>query len=247
MKTSSFDRRRLLAVGGMAALSSAFPSVPTAAGEPAGPVAKRPRFAIAIHGGAGKSPEKMTPEQIKAVEASLEKALAIGVETLETGGTSLDAVEKVIRFLEDDPHFNAGKGAVFNSAGGHELDASIMDGKTKACGGVAAVRTVKNPISLARLVMTKTRHVLLASDGAEKFADEMQVERVENAGSTPTRPAATGKSGRRQMRRSNRASPIRSPHSPLTTHHSLPPTTEPSAAWRLIRTATWRRELRRAA
>lgn len=181
MKTSSFDRRRLLAVAGMAALSSAFPSVPTPAGEPAGPVAKRPRFAIAIHGGAGKSPEKMTPDQIKGVEASLKKALKIGVETLETGGASLDAVEKVIRFLEDDPHFNAGKGAVFNSAGGHELDASIMDGKTKACGGVAAVRTVKNPISLARLVMTKTRHVLLASDGAEKFADEMQVERVENA------------------------------------------------------------------
>ena len=123
----------------------------------------------------------MTPDEIKAVEASLEKALAIGVKVLDGGGASLDAVEKVIRFLEDDPHFNAGKGAVFNSAGGHELDASIMDGKTKACGAVAAVRTVKNPISLAWLVMTKTRHVLLTSDGAEKFADEMQVERVENA------------------------------------------------------------------
>jgi beta-aspartyl-peptidase (threonine type) len=115
------------------------------------------------------------------VEKSLREALAIGEKLLADGGTSLDAVEKVIRFLEDDPLFNAGRGAVFNSAGGHELDASIMDGRTKACGAVAAVRTVRYPISLSRLVMQKTRHVLLASDGAEKFADEMQVERVENS------------------------------------------------------------------
>lgn len=139
------------------------------------------RFAIAIHGGAGKSPDRMTADEIKAVETSLGKALDIGVDVLKGGGTSLDAVERVIRHLEDDPHFNAGRGAVFNAAGGHELDASIMDGRTKACGGVAAVRTVKNPISLARLVMEKTRHVLLTSDGAEKFADEMRVERVENS------------------------------------------------------------------
>jgi beta-aspartyl-peptidase (threonine type) len=167
----------LFAAGGLTALSSVLPLRLRAAEGPA----KRQRYAIAIHGGAGRSPEKMTADEIKAVEASLEKALAIGVKVLDDGGASLDAVEKVIRFLEDDPYFNAGKGAVFNSAGGHELDASIMDGKTKACGAVAAVRTVKNPISLARLVMTKTRHVLLTSDGAEKFADEMQVERVENA------------------------------------------------------------------
>ncbi|MEX2173202.1 MAG: isoaspartyl peptidase/L-asparaginase [Pirellulaceae bacterium] len=82
--------------------------------------------------------------------------------------------------MEDEELFNAGKGAVFNSAGGHELDASIMDGRTLGCGAVAAVTTVRHPISLARLVMEKTRHVLLAGDGAEKFADEMQVERVEN-------------------------------------------------------------------
>lgn len=176
MKTSSFDRRRLLAAGGSVLVSTLVPRMARSQ-EPA---AKRQRFAIALHGGAGKSPEKMSPDEIKAVEASLEKALAIGVKILDDGGAGLDAVEKVIRFLEDDPHFNAGKGAVFNSAGGHELDASIMDGKTRACGAVAAVRTVRNPISLARLVMTKTRHVLLTSDGAEKFADEMQVERVEN-------------------------------------------------------------------
>jgi L-asparaginase / beta-aspartyl-peptidase len=135
------------------------------------------KFAIALHGGAGKSPAQET----QAVEASLAKALDIGVEVLKADGTSLDAVEKVIRFLEDDPLFNAGRGAVFNSAGGHELDASIMDGRTLGGGGVAAVRTVRHPISLSRLVMEKTKHVLLASDGAEKFADEMKVERVENS------------------------------------------------------------------
>lgn len=138
------------------------------------------RFAIAIHGGAGKSADRMSAEEVKAVEASLGQALDIGEKILKEGGASLDAVEQVIRFLEDDPLFNAGRGAVFNAAGGHELDASIMDGKTKACGAVAAVRTVRHPISLSRLVMEKTRHVLLTSDGAEKFADEMQVERVEN-------------------------------------------------------------------
>jgi len=178
MHTSSLNRRRLLVAGGVAALNSVLLPRASLAQEP---VAKRQRFAIAIHGGAGRSPEKMTPDEIKAVESSLGEALTIGVKILDGGGTSLDTVENVIRFLEDDPHFNAGKGAVFNSAGGHELDASIMDGESKACGAVAAVRTVKNPISLARLVMTKTRHVLLTSDGAEKFADEMQVERVENS------------------------------------------------------------------
>ncbi len=147
------------------------------ADEPAKPTPKR--YAIVIHGGAGTNPAKMTKAEIAAVESSLTKALAIGVEELDKGGTSLDAVEKVIRFLEDDPLFNAGKGAVFNAEGKHELDASIMDGRTRACGAVAGVRTVKNPISLARLVMTKTRHVLLVADGAEKFAGEMNVDRVD--------------------------------------------------------------------
>jgi L-asparaginase / beta-aspartyl-peptidase len=137
------------------------------------------KFAIILHGGAGSGSEKLTADEKRQKEESLGQALDIGVKILQEGGSSLDAVEQVIRFLEDDPQFNAGKGAVFNAAGGHELDASIMDGRTKACGAVAAVRTVKNPISLSRLVMTKTRHVLLTSDGAEKFADEMQVERVD--------------------------------------------------------------------
>jgi len=138
---------------------------------------KRIEFAIAIHGGAGSS-KSLTADQRERRLGSLREALTIGRDTLKKGGTSLDAVERVIRFLEDDPQFNAGKGAVFNSAGGHELDASIMDGRTKACGAVAGVKAVKNPISLARLVMTETRHVLLAGDGAELFAKEMKVETV---------------------------------------------------------------------
>jgi L-asparaginase / beta-aspartyl-peptidase len=138
------------------------------------------RFAIALHGGAGQSSKDDTA---RAVEASLAKVLDIGLDVLKKDGTSLDAVEQVIRYLEDDPLFNAGRGAVFNAAGQHELDASIMDGKTLGCGGVAAVKTVRHPISLARLVMEKTQHVLLTSDGAEKFADEMgsAIERVENS------------------------------------------------------------------
>jgi beta-aspartyl-peptidase (threonine type) len=177
------------------------------------------RFALALHGGAGKSPDKMTPEELKAVEAALGQALDIGQKVLAGGGTSLDAVEQVIRFLEDDPHFNAGKGAVFNSAGGHELDASIMDGRTKACGAIAAVRTVKNPISLARLVMEKTRHVLLASDGAEKFADEMQAPRVENTWfDTDKQRQAWEKA--RAAEGSKQSSALRPESLPLTTHHS---------------------------
>lgn len=141
---------------------------------------EKKRFAIALHGGAGQSPKEDTKGELIA---SLGKALDIGVDVLKQGGTSLDAVEQVIRYLEDDPLFNAGRGAVFNAAGQHELDSSIMDGKTLGCGGVAAVRTVRHPISLARLVMEKTEHVLLTTDGAEKFADEMgsKIERVENS------------------------------------------------------------------
>ena len=137
-------------------------------------------YAIVLHGGALDDPQEMSADLRAGYEAGLKKALETGKAILERGGTGLDAVEQVIRILEDDPHFNAGRGAVYNSEGGHELDASIMDGKTRACGAIAGVKTVKNPISLARLVMTRTRHVLLVSDGAERFATEMEVERVEN-------------------------------------------------------------------
>lgn len=141
-------------------------------------------WAIAIHGGAGAS-DALTAdakaEERKEYEDGLKAALSLGKSVLSSGGSALDACEKVVRLMEDDPHFNAGKGAVFNAVGKHELDASIMDGRTLACGAVAGVRTVKNPISLARNVMEKSRHVLFTGDGAEEFATLMGVERVDNS------------------------------------------------------------------
>lgn len=142
--------------------------------------APRLKWSLVLHGGAGTPPKDATPEKLQQYRDGLQVALSKGRGILESGGTSLDTVEAVIRILEDDPLFNAGHGAVFNSAGGHELDASIMDGRTLDGGAVAGVRTVRNPIGLARLVMDKTRHVLLAGDGAETFADEQGVERVPN-------------------------------------------------------------------
>lgn len=177
MKSNTLSRRHVLAgtiTGIVCTMAKPFVRPLVAADQPQ-------RFALALHGGAGGDPARMTAEDRKILEASLAAALKIGVGILAAGGTSLDAVERVIRYLEDDPLFNAGRGAVYNSVGGHELDAAIMDGRNLACGAVAGITTVKNPISLARLVMTKTRHVLLAGAGAEKFAAEMQVERVEPA------------------------------------------------------------------
>ncbi len=137
-------------------------------------------WAIAIHGGAGSSPGNFSDDANRARHQSMQAALDLGVDILKRGGTSLDAVEAVIRYLEDDPQFNAGKGAVFNAEGRHELDASIMDGRDKSGGAVAGVSTVRNPIRLARRVMTETRHVLLAGDGAEQFAAAQGVELVDN-------------------------------------------------------------------
>ena len=104
-----------------------------------------------------------------------------GKKILEDGGTSLDAVESVVKLLEDDPKFNAGKGATYTSAGTHELDASIMYGKDLSNGAVTLIKSVKNPISLARLVMEKSPHVLLGGEGAENFARQMNVEMVPNS------------------------------------------------------------------
>src|SRR5690606_25289683 len=127
------------------------------------------RFAIAIHGGAGRAPASEAGRTAR-IEV-LEQALSTGERMLREGRSSLDTVEAVVRILEDSESFNAGKGAVFNAAGGHELDATIMDGRDRSTGAVGGVTTVKNPISLARRVMTDTRHVLLVSAGADRFAD----------------------------------------------------------------------------
>jgi beta-aspartyl-peptidase (threonine type) len=155
-------------------------------------IAQESKFAIAIHGGAGSSKDGMSPKAVAAIEASMNEALTLGKKILAEGGTSLDAVESVIVFLENDPQFNAGKGAVLNAEGAHELDASIMNGKDLQCGAVAGVSTVKNPIIAARRVMTDTRHVLLASAGAEAFADSLGsevIERVPNSYFTTPRRA----------------------------------------------------------
>lgn len=138
------------------------------------------KIAFAVHGGAGTiEREEMTGEKEKEYRENLEKALKAGYEILQRGGSSLDAVETAVRLLEDDPHFNAGKGAVFNSEGVNELDASIMDGKTLKAGAVASVRRVRNPISLARLVMEKSQHVMFDGAGAEAFAKEQGIELVD--------------------------------------------------------------------
>jgi beta-aspartyl-peptidase (threonine type) len=138
-----------------------------------------PMIAIAIHGGAGViSRASMTPENERAYRADLERALDAGYAVLEGGGTSLDAVVAAVRILEDSPCFNAGKGAVFSHAGINELDAAIMDGATQKAGAVAGVKHVRNPIELARMVMERTPHVLLAGEGAEEFALEQGVTLV---------------------------------------------------------------------
>jgi L-asparaginase / beta-aspartyl-peptidase len=138
------------------------------------------RVGLAIHGGAGTiERSNMTPEREREYRAGLERALTAGYEILKRGGSSLDATETAVRVLEDDPHFNAGKGSVFTSAGTNEMDAAIMDGKTLAAGAVASLKHIKNPISLARLVMEKSGHVMMDSEGAEAFAKESGIELVD--------------------------------------------------------------------
>lgn len=137
-------------------------------------------WSIAIHGGAGTmSRAAMTPQKEAEYRAALDHALKVGEAVLASGGSALDAVTAVVTTMEDDPHFNAGRGAVFTWEGRNELDAAIMDGKTRAAGAVAGVTVVKNPIRLARAVMEKSPHVFLARDGAEQFARENGLEIVD--------------------------------------------------------------------
>jgi beta-aspartyl-peptidase (threonine type) len=135
------------------------------------------KIGLAIHGGAGTiERSNMTPEREREYRAGLERALTAGYAILKRGGSSLDATEAAVRALEDAPHFNAGKGSVFTSAGTNEMDAAIMDGKTLAAGAVASLKHIKNPIGLARLVMEKSGHVMMDSEGAEVFAKENGID-----------------------------------------------------------------------
>jgi len=138
-------------------------------------------WAIALHGGAGNIiPEDYSKEQQAAYTHELNNALEIGKSILANGGTSLDAVEQVIRHLEDCPLFNAGKGAVFTHDGKNELDAAIMDGNGLHAGAIAGIRDIKNPISTARLVMEKSEHVFMVGKGASKFAASQGAEMVDS-------------------------------------------------------------------
>jgi beta-aspartyl-peptidase (threonine type) len=138
------------------------------------------KFVLVIHGGAGTMQRgNMTPQLEREYRAGLERALHAGYDVLKGGGSSLDATEAAVRVFEDDPHFNAGKGAVFTNAGTNELDAAIMDGRTLKAGAVAALKHIRNPILLARLVMEKSRHVMMACDGAEAFAKKNGMELVD--------------------------------------------------------------------
>jgi beta-aspartyl-peptidase (threonine type) len=138
-------------------------------------------LAIAIHGGAGTIDKaKFSPEQEKAYRAKLSEAVEAGYSVLEKGGESLDAVTAAITVLEQSEFFNAVRGAVYTYDGGHELDASIMDGRNRQAGAVAGVKHVESPIKLARLVMDNSVHVMLSGQGAEEFAKEQGIELIEN-------------------------------------------------------------------
>lgn len=129
------------------------------------------KFSIAIHGGAGTiTRSMMTPEKESAYTNALSEALAVGEEILRNGGSSLDAVEKTVMALENNHLFNAGKGAVYTNSGTHEMDASIMCGKTLEAGAVSGISNIKNPVSLSRIVMEKSGHVFLLGSQAEEFA-----------------------------------------------------------------------------
>ncbi len=143
----------------------------------------KPTTALVIHGGAGFVPkDSISPDERRAYHAALDRALDAGNAVLQRGGSALDAVTAAVVVLEDAPQFNAGKGAVFNAKGGHELDAAIMEGHTRRAGAVAGVTTIKNPIRLARTVMEHSPHVMLAGAGAEAFADTRKdIERVPNS------------------------------------------------------------------
>jgi beta-aspartyl-peptidase (threonine type) len=122
--------------------------------------------------------ERMSAEADSLYRAAMKSALEIGEKILSSGGSALDAVEKTVNYLEDNPLFNAGKGAVFNHEGRNELDASIMDGSNLAAGAVTCVTDIKNPVSAARLVMTNSPHVLFSGAGASAFAKEQGLEIV---------------------------------------------------------------------
>lgn len=144
-------------------------------------VVRAQKFGIVIHGGAGViKKENMTDSLQKAYEEKLDEAISVGHKILADGGTALEAVQKTINVMENSPLFNSGKGAVLNANGIAELDASVMDGKTKNAGAISGVQHIKNPINLAYKVMNESDHVMLSASGAEDFAKLHDLEFVDN-------------------------------------------------------------------
>ncbi|MBX9803259.1 MAG: isoaspartyl peptidase/L-asparaginase [Caulobacteraceae bacterium] len=141
-----------------------------------------PRWSFAIHGGAGVIERaSLTPEQDAAYRAALHRALEAGSAVLAAGGSSLDAVQAAIELMEDDPLFNAGRGAVFTAAGRNELDAAVMNGSDLTAGAVAGLTTTRHPIAAARAVMERSPHVMLIGEGADTFAASVGLEQVDPA------------------------------------------------------------------
>ncbi|MDB5366929.1 MAG: isoaspartyl peptidase/L-asparaginase [Rhodospirillales bacterium] len=144
------------------------------------PSPPRPAWAVVLHGGAGVIERaKLDPALAEVYRKSLAAALDAATTKLAAGAPALDAIEAAINILEDDPLFNAGRGAVFTEAGKNELDAAIMDGSNLKAGAVAGLTRTKHPISLARAVMEKSPHVMLIGEGAETFAREVGLEQVD--------------------------------------------------------------------
>jgi beta-aspartyl-peptidase (threonine type) len=138
------------------------------------------KYSIAIHGGAGVIKKDTSPDKIEAYNIGLREALEAAISVLSSGGTAVDAVIASVLCMEENPLFNAGKGAVYNSEGNHELDSSLMNGSDLACGAVAGVKTTRNPILLAKAVMEKSGHILLCGSGADSFAVQEDLEQVKN-------------------------------------------------------------------
>ena len=139
-----------------------------------------PKWAIVVHGGAGViERSQLTPEQEAAYRAAMTRVTEAGAKVLKDGGSAMDAIEATIHLLEDDPLFNAGRGAVFTAEGRNELDAAMMDGKTLKAGAVAGVTRTRHPISLARAVMEKSPHVMLIGAGADAFSKAEGLEQVD--------------------------------------------------------------------
>ncbi|HPE35803.1 MAG TPA: isoaspartyl peptidase/L-asparaginase [Spirochaetales bacterium] len=137
-------------------------------------------WVLCLHGGAGVIGRDQPAARIAAYREGLAAALRAGANVLSAGGAALDAAMAAVRSMEENPLFNAGKGAVFDASGGHELDAAVMDGSTLSCGAVAGVRTIRSPIVAARAVMERTPHVLLAGTGADDWARDQGLETVPN-------------------------------------------------------------------